>query len=441
PERATIANMGAELGVTTSIFPSDEMTRAFLTAQGRSRAFIPIAPDPDAEYERRIPIDLSAVEPLAACPHSPDNIKKMRELEGIAVDQVLIGSCTNSSYRDIMTVAAALKGKTVSAGVSFGVACGSRQVFEMVGRNGALADIVAAGARILELACGFCIGNSQAPKTDAVSVRTSNRNFPGRSGTISAKVYLTSPETAVAAALNGKLIDPRDYFSETSYPVIQVPASFPINDNMILSPHTASHDTVIYRGPNIGAPPSNDPCPEVLKGVVTIRVGDMITTDHIMPAGSRLKYRSNIPRYSRFVFEREDPDFAARAAGNRDAGLHNIIVAGESYGQGSSREHAAICPMFLGVKLVIAKSIERIHRSNLINFGIVPALFVNPEDYDRLFRDVEAVINGFRAGLAEGKRLEMIAGTASIPLRVALTEREREMILAGGLINATRCGR
>ncbi|MBN1577934.1 MAG: aconitate hydratase [Chitinispirillaceae bacterium] len=438
PERATITNMGAELGVTTSVFPSDEMTRAFLNAQGRVHSFTPILADSDAGYDGHIPMDLSTIEPLAACPHSPDNIRTLRELEGIAVDQVLIGSCTNSSYRDIMTVAAVLKGKTVSSGVSFGVACGSRQVFEMVSRNGALADIIASGARILELACGFCIGNSQAPKTDAVSVRTSNRNFHGRSGTMSAGVYLTSPETAAAAALNGKLVDPRDYFSGTSHPVIPVPETYLINDNMILSPRKASGDVVVYRGPNIGAPPSNEPCPEDLQGVVTIKVGDKITTDHIMPAGNRLKYRSNIPKYAEFVFEREDAAFAARAARNRDAGLHNIIVAGESYGQGSSREHAAICPMFLGVKLVVAKSIERIHRANLINFGIVPALFMNPADYDLLLRDEKVSIEGFRIALIEGKPVQLVAATRRPSLRIDLTDREREILLAGGLINSTR---
>ena len=438
PERATITNMGAELGVTTSVFPSDETTHTFLSAQGRGESFTPILSDPDAQYERIIQIDLSALEPMVACPHSPDNVTTVREAGPIDVDQVLIGSCTNSSYRDIMTVAAALRGKRVFPGVSFGVACGSRQVFEMVSRNGALADIIASGARILELACGFCIGNSQAPKTDAVSIRTSNRNFYGRSGTTSAKVYLVSPETAVAAALSGKLIDPRDCFKETAFSSIALPAEFLINDNMIVPPQPLTDRIEICRGPNIGAPPSNDPCPEDLNGVVAIKLGDKITTDHIMPAGNRLKYRSNILKYSRFVFEREDPEFALRAANNRDSGLHNVIIAGESYGQGSSREHAAICPMFLGVKLVVAKSIERIHRANLINFGIVPALFADAEDYDLLRLDDRVAINGFRKILAEGKTVELAAGRKNIPLEIKLTLREREMLMAGGLINTTR---
>ena len=438
PERATITNMGAELGVTTSVFPSDETTHTFLSAQGRGESFTPIFSDPDAQYERIIQIDLSALEPMVACPHSPDNVTTVREAGPIDVDQVLIGSCTNSSYRDIMTVAAALRGKRVFPGVSFGVACGSRQVFEMVSRNGALADIIASGARILELTCGFCIGNSQAPKTDAVSIRTSNRNFYGRSGTTSAKVYLVSPETAVAAALSGKLIDPRDCFKETAFSSIALPAEFLINDNMIVPPQPLTDRIEICRGPNIGAPPSNDPCPEDLNGVVAIKLGDKITTDHIMPAGNRLKYRSNILKYSRFVFEREDPEFALRAANNRDSGLHNVIIAGESYGQGSSREHAAICPMFLGVKLVVAKSIERIHRANLINFGIVPALFADAADYDLLRLDDRVAINGFRKILAEGKTVELAAGRKNIPLEIKLTLREREMLMAGGLINTTR---
>ncbi len=438
PERATITNMGAELGVTTSVFPSDEMTRSFLMAQGRGESFVSITPDIDACYDRVIPIDLSALAPMAACPHSPDNIKTVREIGMIAIDQVLIGSCTNGSYRDILTVAAALKGRQIAPDIALGVACGSRQVFEMVSRNGALADIIASGARILELACGFCIGNSQAPKTDAVSVRTSNRNFYGRSGTVSAQVYLVSPETAIASALCGKLVDPRDYFGNASYQKIAVPESFLINDNMIIPPQTITGEIVVYRGPNIGAPPSNEACPSDLNGVVTIKVGDKITTDHIMPAGNRLKYRSNIPKYAQFVFEREDPRFAEKSSANRDKGLHNVIVAGESYGQGSSREHAAICPMFLGVKMVIAKSIERIHRANLINFGIVPALFVNPADYDLLSQDADVAIKGLRKALTGGIPVAMVTGNKTILLRIELTEREKQIVLAGGLINATR---
>lgn len=439
PERATITNMGAELGVTTSIFPSDHVTAGFLDAQGRGDVYREITADEDAHYDRVLQIDLAELEPMAACPHSPDNVRTVREIGGIDVDQVLIGSCTNASYRDIMLVAEALKGKQVSPSVAFGVACGSRQVLEMVTRNGALADIIASGARILELACGFCIGNSQAPGTDAVSLRTSNRNFFGRSGTSSADVYLVSPETAVAAALSGRFVDPREYFKESAGPSIDVPDSFLINDNMIIEPQATSGDVPVYRGPNIGPPPSSMPCPEKLNGIVTLKVGDKITTDHIMPAGSRLKYRSNIPRYAKFVFEREDSEFAGRAAEFRDKGLATVIVAGESYGQGSSREHAAICPMYLGVKMVVAKSIERIHRANLINFGIIPALFVNPADYETVSRDEKVVVENLRGALSEGTPVVMRTDRGvELTLDVILTDREKEMLLAGGLINMTR---
>jgi aconitate hydratase len=308
---------------------------------------------------------------------------------------------------------------------------------EMVGRNGALADIVASGARILESACGFCIGNSLAPRTDGVSVRTSNRNFYGRSGTPSADVYLASPETAVAAALAGKIVDPRDFF-KNGVPAFSLPEKFIIDDTMILEPSKEPETISIFRGPNIGDPPSNESCPDTIKGVVTIKVGDKITTDHIMPAGSRLKYRSNIPKYAEFVFEREEPTFASRAAENRKNGIHNVIVAGESYGQGSSREHAAICPMYLGVKMVVARTMERIHRANLINFGIIPADFVNADDYDKLTAGAEIEITNVRNALSGNGELTLKSGTISIPLKVSLTEREKEMILAGGLINATK---
>ena len=438
PERATITNMGAELGVTTSVFPSDETTKAFLEAQGRGDSFTAISADDDAEYDKVITIDLSELEPMAACPHSPDNIKTVREIGGIAVDQVMVGSCTNASYRDIMTVAEVVKGKQIASDIAFGVACGSRQVFEMVSRNGALADIIASGARILELACGFCIGNSQAPKTDAVSLRTSNRNFFGRSGTNSANVYLVSPETAIAAALSGKFVDPREFFKGVEFPSIAMPDSFIINDNMVVQSQPDGSGVEIYRGPNIGAPPSNTACPEDLTGIITLKVGDKITTDHIMPAGNRLKYRSNIPAYAKYVFEREAPEFATRAAKFRDEGLGTIIVAGESYGQGSSREHAAICPMYLGVKMVVAKSIERIHRANLINFGIIPALFVNQSDYDLIEQDKKVTCNGMRTALAQGNDVALDVGGTTVPVKVELSDRERAMILAGGLINVTR---
>ena len=443
PERSTITNMGAELGVTTSIFPSDEITKKFLAAQGRESDWVSLAPDSDATYDRVISIDLSLLEPLAACPHSPGNIKALKELSGITVDQVLVGSCTNASYRDIMLVASLLKGKKVAPNVAFGVACGSRQVLEMIGRNGALADIISSGARILETACGFCIGNSMAPKTDAISVRTTNRNFFGRSGTPTASVYLTSPETAVAAALSGKLVDPREVFKDNEYPKIELPSQFAIDDSMILDSSSDPSSVRIIRGPNIGDPPSNSPMSEHIRGVATIKVGDKITTDHIMPAGSRLKYRSNIPKYAEFVFEREDPQFSTRALENQKKGLHNIIIAGESYGQGSSREHAAICPMFLGVKMVIAKSMERIHRANLVNFGIVPAFFENSDDYDSIQNGDELVVENIRNSIASNEPLVLINKTSSkkIPLKLEITSREIDMLLAGSLINATKNSR
>jgi aconitate hydratase len=440
PERATITNMGAELGVTTSVFPSDEVTLEFLRAQGREGCYVQLAPDPDAAYDRVIAIDLSTLEPLAACPHSPGNVKKIRDLAGMPVDQVLVGSCTNASYRDIMLVASVLKGKKVSPQVSLGVAAGSRQVLEMVSRNGALGDIVAAGARIFESACGFCIGNSMAPRTNAVSVRTSNRNFEGRSGTPSANVYLASPETALACALSGTMTDPRDFFTEAEYARIAQPDRFTIDDSMILQPPSDGAPVTIYRGPNIGEPPSNEQLGEKISGSVAIKVGDKITTDHIMPAGKRLKYRSNIPAYAQYVFEGVDPLFSSRALDNKKKGVHNVIIAGESYGQGSSREHAAICPMYLGVKLVIAKSIERIHRANLINFGIIPALFADPADFAAIESGDELEITGIREAIGKGSDLSIFnkAKKRSFTAKVALTSREKGMVLAGGLINMTR---
>jgi aconitate hydratase len=440
PERATITNMGAELGVTTSVFPSDETTKKFLAAQGREKSWVELKADPDASYDKVITIDLSTLEPLAACPHSPGNIKTVKELAGIAVDQVLVGSCTNSSYRDIMIVAAALKGKKVAPGVAFGVACGSRQVLEMASRNGALADIISAGARILESACGFCIGNSGAPKTDSVSLRTTNRNFFGRSGTPTANVYLVSPETAVAAALTGTFTVPSEYFSASSYPSIDISSGFILDDSMILEPSKDPKSISIVRGPNIGDPPSNTPLDNAIKGVVAIKVGDKITTDHIMPAGSRLKYRSNIPKYAEFVFEREAPEFAAKALENRKNGIHNVIIAGESYGQGSSREHAAICPMYLGVKLVVAKSMERIHKANLVNFGIIPAYFENPDDYDSFGLNDSIEVSDIRQCISSGISPVLVNKTngKKATLKLELTSREIDMVLAGSLINATK---
>jgi len=437
PERATITNMGAECGVTTSIFPSDEITREFLRAQGREQDWVEIKADEDAVYDKVVDIDLGKLVPLAACPHSPGNIKTVRELEGMAVNQVCIGSCTNSSYKDLMTVIQILKGKKVHPDVSFVVAPGSRQVLENIARNGGLAELISVGARIAEPACGFCIGNSQSPMTNAVSIRTSNRNFLGRSGTKSAQVYLTSPETAAAAVITGKMTDPRDLEAMgIKYPDIKLPAKFYLDDSMFIRPSPHPEKVEIYRGPNIGAPPSSTPLPDTIRGEVTIKVGDKITTDHIIPAGSKMKYRSNVPKYSEFVFEIVDPTFHDRAVKIRDAGKHNIIVGGLSYGQGSSREHAALCPMYLGVKAVIAKSLERIHKANLINFGIIPLTFKNDEDYASIDQGDELEIPNIRAIIKEGEKLVVKNKSKGIEFEVnyELSEREKEIILAGGTL-------
>lgn len=442
PARATITNMGAELGVTTSVFPSDAMTRKYLAAQAREQDWSELLADVDAAYDQTLEINLSALEPLAACPHSPGNIATIASLAGKKVNQVMIGSCTNSSYRDLKTVALLLRGRKVHPEVEVAVAPGSRQVVLMLAREGLLSDLVGAGVRILENACGFCIGNHMSPGTDAVSLRTNNRNFEGRSGTASAQVYLVSPETAVAAAVSGVFADPRKL---PNLQVVAEPDRFDIDDSMFLFKETAGAgvpETPIVRGPNIGSVPSNTPLPETVTGIATIKVGDKITTDHIMPAGPRLKYRSNVPVYSNYVFEGVDKEFSKRAAANRDAGLHNIIVAGESYGQGSSREHAAMCPMFLGVKAVIAKSIERIHLANLINFGIVPFLFADPKDYDAVALGDKLVIGNLRKIIADD-------GTASVKnetqqrtfkVVVALTDRQKRLLLAGGLLAAVARG-
>ena len=437
PERATITNMGAETGVTTSIFPSDSQTKRFLEAQGRGDQWIPLASDKDANYDRTIEIDLSEIEPLAAAPHSPGNIVKAKDLD-LPVDQVMIGSCTNSSYVDLMTVAEMTKGKRLPAGVSLGIAPGSRQVLNTIARNGALSDLISFGARILESACGFCIGNSLSPRSDSVSVRTSNRNFKGRSGTPDAKVYLTSPVVAAAAALTGKLSDPRTL--GIAFPKINMPDRFEIDDSMIIAPLAPGARTKIKisRGPNIGEPPVNGPMPEEILGKITIKVGDMVTTDHIMPAGSRLKYRSNVPKYSEFVFEPLDKEFSSRASALRDQGIHNLIVAGLSYGQGSSREHAALCPMYLGVKAVLAKSIERIHAANLVNFGIVPLSFALEQDYDALKGGADIVIPGIRKALQGGdSKVKAIVENKEISLNMNLSSRQREILLAGGLLPYT----
>ncbi len=438
PERATITNMGAELGVTTSIFPSDEITKTFLTAQRRESDWTSLVADVNAEYDKVIDLDLGKIEPLMAKPHSPDNIATVKELAGTKVDQVMVGSCTNSSYRDLMLVASMLKGRRVFPDVSFGVAPGSRQVLEMIARNGALADIVSAGARVLESTCGFCIGAGQAPKTEAVSIRTNNRNFEGRSGTKSARVFLASPESAVAAALTGGIMDPRDL--GIPYPEIVVPDQFWIDDTMILPPAKDPLSAAVFRGPNIGDPPAAEPLAETIRGVVAIKVGDKTTTDHIMPAGSRLKYRSNIPKYAEFVFEGVDATFSRKALENKKAGIHNIVIAGQSYGQGSSREHAAICPMYLGVKAVIAKSFERIHAANLINFGILPLIFANEADYDGIGASDRIEIADIKITLSKGADLVLknMTNGQTAALKYSLSPRQRDILLAGGMLNYTR---
>ena len=433
PSRATIANMGAELGVTTSVFPSDRVTRQFLAAQGRAKDFTEIRADRGARYDDVFEVDLSKLEPLAAAPHSPGNIVTVRSMKGVRVNQIMIGSCTNSSYRDIRTVANILRGRHVADDVEVGIACGSRQVVNMLAADGSLAVLIKAGCRILENACGFCIGAHMSPSTNAVSLRTNNRNFEGRSGTKSAKVYLVSPETAAASALTG-VFSPATGLKFAGVPA---PKRFPVDDAMFLYRGTAGRGVPraeIVRGPNIATVPKGEPLAADLKAVCAIKVGDKITTDHIMPAGARLKFRSNVPEYSKFVFEPCDPSFHDRCLANRDKGLANVIVAGESYGQGSSREHAALCPMYLGVKAVVAKSIERIHRANLINFGIVPFTFADPADYDRIKAGDRLSLKGVRAAVEGSGELVVEAPWGAFAVRAALSERERRLLLCGGLL-------
>ena len=446
PERATITNMGAETGVTTSIFPSDEMTYDFMKKEGREKDWIELKADPDAEYDRIIKIDLSKIEPMIACPDSPGNVKTVREVEGLHVDQVAIGSCTNSSYRDLMIVAHILKGRVAHPDIEFGVAPGSRQVIEMVDEGKGLKTLVQAGARIFESACGFCIGNSFAPGTNAVSLRTNNRNFKGRCGTKSAKVYLVSPETAAAAVITGKITDPRRLEEMgIKYENIRLPDRFILDDSMFIFPlpEEEREKVTIFRGPNIKPIPKNEPLFESIKGVVTIKVGDKVTTDHIMPAGPYLKYRSNVPKYATHVFEPIDPTFPQRSLNNKEKGIANIIVGGESYGQGSSREHAALCPMYLGVKAVIAKTIERIHQANLVNFGIAPLLFERAEDYDIIEQGDEVEIPNIREAVESGAEevmLKNITKNKEIKLKLFLTDRQRKIILEGGLLPYTAKG-
>ena len=436
PERATITNMGAELGVTTSLFPSDEVTRNFLRSQGREKSWAELLPDSDAQYDRTIDIDLSTVVPMAALPHSPDNVKPVSSIRGLKVGQVGVGSCTNSSYKDLMTVAAILKGKKTHPAVSLGIAPGSRQVFEMIARDGGLAQLISSGARIMESACGFCIGSGFAPESGGISIRTNNRNFEARSGTRDAQVYLTSPETAALSAIHGVLTDPLDEPAETFHD-IQVPDTFIIDDSMILSPEYEK--TVIVRGPNIGEPPYTTPLMDEIRGTIGLKLGDKITTDHIMPAGARLKYRSNIPEYARYVFEGVDPDFSSRSLDNKKRDLFTAILAGESYGQGSSREHAAICPMYLGVRLVIAKSFERIHSTNLINFGILPLVLADPKEYDDIRQGDEFIATGLRKQVAgDTDEISIVTGGKSRKFRLLATERQRQILLEGGLLNYTK---
>ena len=430
PQRATITNMGAELGATTSIFPSDERTLEFFKAQGREEDWFEFKADEDAVYDEEITIDLNTLEPLAAMPHSPDNVKKVSEIGKIKVDQVAIGSCTNSSYEDLMKVAKILKGKKVHPDVSLVIAPGSRQVMEMIARNGALADIISSGARILENGCGPCIGMGQAPGTNGVSLRTFNRNFYGRSGTLSAKVYLVSPETAAVSAIKGVLTDPRELKIDLS---VNMPERFIIDDSMILKPAEDGTKVEVKRGPNIKPFPINKELGEKIEGKILIKVEDNITTDHIMPSNSKLlPFRSNIPYLSQFCFNTVDTEFPKRAK-SLGGGL---IIAGENYGQGSSREHAALAPLYLGVRGVIAKSFARIHKANLINNGIVPLEFKNEADYNKVDLLDELVIDDIKEALTKGSvKVKNISKNSEFEVLIDLTEKEIQVIKAGGRLN------
>ncbi len=430
PDRATITNMGAELGATTSLFPSDDLTKKFLELQGRVSAYQPLSADSDAVYDENIEINLTELIPLAAAPHSPDAVKSLTELAGIKVNQVCVGSCTNSSYKDLAIVAATLKGKTVHPDVSLTISPGSKQVYKMIAESGVLTDLIASGARILESGCGPCIGMGQSPSTNAVSVRTFNRNFEGRSGTKSANVYLTSPEVAAAAALTGQLTDPLNIGPLPR--ITEFTGTIDLTDNMIESPAGFPNDVEIIRGPNIKPLPIHPGFTESVAGTVLLKVGDNITTDHIMPAGAKvLPLRSNIPAISEHVFGGVDITFAKRAK-EKNGGF---IVGGFNYGQGSSREHAALAPMYLGVKAVIVKSFARIHRANLINFGIIPLTFINADDYDHLQMNENISIPNIEKKLKAGEPLEIIAGNQTISVNADLSPRQVDIILAGGLLN------
>lgn len=436
PERATITNMGAELGATTSIFPSDSVTLEFLKAQGREKDWIEMIPDADAQYDETFEIDLSKLEPLAAKPHSPDNVSPVSVIGSIKVDQVAIGSCTNSSYTDMMKVAGILKGKTVNQSVSLVIAPGSKQVLTMLAQNGALADMVSAGARILESACGPCIGMGQAPASNAVSLRTFNRNFEGRSGTASAQVYLVSPETAAISAVYGVLTDPRVMDGEMK---ISIPERFSVSDNMILEPAPDGNDVEVVRGPNIKPFPVNRELGGIVAGKVLIKLGDNITTDHIMPSNAKLlPFRSNIPYLAGFCLTPCDPGFPERAIANGGG----FIIAGSNYGQGSSREHAALAPLQLGIKVVAAKSFARIHMANLVNSGIIPLVFENDSDYDAIKPGDELVLENARDQIKSGGSIiiKNITQKTELVLIAQLSGRQAEMLLAGGLLNYTRQG-
>ena len=436
PERATITNMGAELGASTSIFPSDEVTREFMKAQGRANDWVALQPDADAEYDEIIDIDLNTLVPLAACPHSPDAVKPVSELQGLAVDQCCIGSCTNSSLMDMLKVAAILKGKTVHPNVSLSIAPGSKQVYTMLAENGALADLIAAGARILECACGPCIGMGQSPNSKGVSLRTFNRNFEGRSGTADGQVYLVSPETAAVSALTGVFTDPR---TAGEAPVYTMPERFLVNDNMVVAPvdETEMNTVEVVRGPNIKPFPKTSPMAEEIAAKVLLKVGDNITTDHIMPAGAKiLPLRSNIPAISEHCFVRCDPEFPARC---HEEGV-GFIIGGSNYGQGSSREHAALAPLYLGIKAVIVKSFARIHVANLINAGIIPLTFADETDYDRISLGDRLALPDVRGRLTRREPLVLKNETTGeeIALNTNFSDRQFDMLLAGGLLDYTR---
>ncbi len=436
PERATITNMGAELGATTSVFPSDEITRAFLKAQKREEDYIPLSADPDAEYDQIITINLSELKPLAACPHSPDNIKSVEEIGNMKIDQVCIGSCTNSSLLDMMKVAHILKGKTVHPDVSLSIAPGSKQVLNMLAENGALSVLIDAGARILESACGPCIGMGQSPNSKGISLRTFNRNFEGRSGTKDGQIYLVSPEMAAISAINGYLTDPREL---GDMPEFKLPEVFTINDNMIVAPiDEEKMDTVeILRGPNIKPFPTSQPMDESIEAGVSLKVGDNITTDHIMPAGAKiLPLRSNIPAISKFCFAVCDEAFHDRALEMKQS----IIIGGANYGQGSSREHAALAPLYLGIKAVITKSFARIHKANLINAGIVPLTFLNEADYDKIDLQDEIKLTNIKSAIRNNTEIVLYNKTKNIhiPLVQDFSQRDRDMLIDGGLLNYTK---